>query len=329
MIKGDTQMKRKSFFSFMWIAFFLSVQISCAAADLSTSQSVRPASLNLAPAAVELDVPYVPTPMRVVRKMLNLAEVGENDIVYDLGSGDGRIVITAAKERGARGVGIDMNPERIRESKANAAEAQVGDRVTFLQQDLFQTDISEATVLTLYLLRRVNLEIRPKILYELRPGTRVVSHAFDMGEWEPDQVVRVGSNTVFYWVVPANVSGVWEWTMPSQKGSADNYSLRIDQQFQHVSGTVTVGDTERTLQDSHLEGNRLEFTVEEEVDGSSVLVQYEGRVNGDNMEGVAKRQVGQNQQEEKWKAVRDPATVVPIDQPKKMSVQKTGFGGSI
>jgi SAM-dependent methyltransferase len=329
MIKGDTQMKRKSFFSFMWIAFFLSVQISCAAADLSTSQSVRPASLNLAPAAVELDVPYVPTPMRVVRKMLNLAEVGENDIVYDLGSGDGRIVITAAKERGARGVGIDMNPERIRESKANAAEAQVGDRVTFLQQDLFQTDISEATVLTLYLLRRVNLEIRPKILYELRPGTRVVSHAFDMGEWEPDQVVRVGSNTVFYWVVPANVSGVWEWTMPTGNGTPEQYKLHLDQQFQAVSGTVTAAGAEMSLGEPHLVGDRLEFTIEENIDGSPVMVHYEGRINGDTIQGVAKREAGQQQQKQEWKAVRDPATTSPIDPPKKMSVQRRDSRGSI
>jgi SAM-dependent methyltransferase len=265
----------------------------------------------------------------VVRKMLNLAEVGENDIVYDLGSGDGRIVITAAKERGARGVGIDMNPERIRESKANAAEAQVGDRVTFLQQDLFQTDISEATVLTLYLLRRVNLEIRPKILYELRPGTRVVSHAFDMGEWEPDLVVRVGSNTVFYWVVPANVSGVWEWTMPTGNGTPEQYKLHLDQQFQAVSGTVTAAGAEMSLGEPHLVGDRLEFTIEENIDGSPVMVHYEGRINGDTIQGVAKREAGQQQQKQEWKAVRDPATTSPIDPPKKMSVQRRDSRGSI
>src|SRR5574341_434156 len=154
------------------------------------------------------EVPYVPTPDKVVEEMLRLANVGKNDVVYDLGCGDGRIVITAAQKYGARGVGIDIDPERIKESNENARKAGVTDRVKFLQQDLFTTDFREATVVTLYLLPALNLKLRPKLLSELKPGTRIVSHAFDMGDWKPEKVVNVPSDvdqerTVYFWVVPA------------------------------------------------------------------------------------------------------------------------------
>jgi ubiquinone/menaquinone biosynthesis C-methylase UbiE len=134
--------------------------------------------------------------------MLRLANVQSNDVVYDLGSGDGRIVIAAAQKVGARGIGIDINPERIREANQNAQKAGVTDRVQFRQQDLFQTDFSEATVVTLYLLPELNVKLRPKLLSELKPGTRIVSHEFDMGDWKPEQVVKVDGRTVYYWVVP-------------------------------------------------------------------------------------------------------------------------------
>ncbi len=150
------------------------------------------------------DVVYVPTPEPVVNEMLRLANVQSNDIVYDLGSGDGRIVITAAKQRGARGIGIDINPQRIREANENAQKAGVTDKVEFRQQDLFQTDFSDATVVTLYLLPELNVKLRPKLLSQLRPGTRIVSHAFDMGDWKPEKVVEVDGRTVYYWVVPEN-----------------------------------------------------------------------------------------------------------------------------
>lgn len=157
----------------------------------------------------EADVPYVPTPNEVVDRMLQLANVTGDDTLYDLGSGDGRIVITAAQRYGTRGTGIDINPELVQQSQANAQSANVADRVDFVQQDLFQTDLSNATVVTLYLLPDINLKLRPKLLRELKPGTRIVSHDFDMGEWEPEQVVQVqGPNrqhTIYYWIVPENV----------------------------------------------------------------------------------------------------------------------------
>ncbi len=148
-----------------------------------------------------LDVPYVPTPGAAVAAMLRLAGVGNRDVVYDLGSGDGRIVIAAAL-RGARGVGIDIDPARIAEGERNARAAQVADRVRFVRQDLFDADIGAATVVTLYLLPRVNQRLRPKLLAELAPGTRVVSYGFDMGDWAPERSVEVGSSTVYLWVVP-------------------------------------------------------------------------------------------------------------------------------
>jgi trans-aconitate methyltransferase len=152
------------------------------------------------------DVPYVPTHERVVDRMLQMARVGKDDVLYDLGCGDGRIVITAAKRWGTRGVGIDIDPDRIREAKENAEKAGVADRVTFIQGDLFEADIKEATVVTLYLLPDVNLRLRPKLLSELQPGTRVVSHNYDMGDWTPQQTARIslpnGDHVVYFWVVP-------------------------------------------------------------------------------------------------------------------------------
>jgi precorrin-6B methylase 2 len=148
------------------------------------------------------DVPYVPTPQTVVDKMLEIAALTKDDVVYDLGSGDGRIVITAAKKYGVRGVGVDIDPERIREANANAVLAGVADRVKFLEQDLFKTDLKEASVVTLYLLPEVNLRLRPKLWNELKPGTRVVSHAFDMGDWPPEQRVEVEGKTIYFWVIP-------------------------------------------------------------------------------------------------------------------------------
>jgi SAM-dependent methyltransferase len=154
------------------------------------------------PQPAQPEVPYVPTPIEVVDEMLQMAEVKPGDVVYDLGCGDGRIVIRAAKQYGARGVGIDIDPERIREARQAAKEAGVEDRVTFREQDLFQADLHEANVVTLYLLPSVNLKLRPKLLRDLRPGTRIVSHAFDMGDWEPERTASVDGKAVFRWTVP-------------------------------------------------------------------------------------------------------------------------------
>ncbi len=158
-----------------------------------------------------LDVPYVPTHEKVVAEMLRVANVGTSDVLYDLGSGDGRIVITAARQFGTRGTGIDIDPERVRDAQENARRAGVTDKVRFVHGDIFDARISEATVVTLYLLPEVNMRLRPKLLSELRPGTRIVSHNYDMGDWTPEKTIQVktpnGDHTVYYWVVPRRAAG--------------------------------------------------------------------------------------------------------------------------
>lgn len=151
---------------------------------------------------VNPEVPYVPTREDVMNEMFKMAGVGKNDVVYDLGCGDGRIVIAAAKQFGARGVGVDIDPQRIEESNENARKAGVTDRVSFIEGDLFEAEIGKATVVTLYLLPSVNLRLRPKLLKELKPGTRVVSHNYDMGDWKPDKQTQIGDHMVFFWVIP-------------------------------------------------------------------------------------------------------------------------------
>src|SRR4030042_419286 len=194
-----------------------------------------------------LDVPYVPSKPEVVATMLRMAQVRKDDVLYDLGCGDGRIVITAAQLYGTRGVGMDIDPERIQESQENAAKANVGHRGKFLEQDLFQADFHEATVVSLYLLTSVNLRLRPNLLAQLRPGTRVVSHNYAMDTWKPDDsaVVMVNETThnVYFWVVPANISGTWEgsWSVGGRKTA---FRLELEQHFQYPSGRIRLGDPE-------------------------------------------------------------------------------------
>ncbi|MFP4072136.1 MAG: SAM-dependent methyltransferase [Desulfovibrionales bacterium] len=253
--------------------------------------------------AVKTDVPYVPTPENVVDTMIEMADVQESDLVYDLGCGDGRIVITAARERGARGIGIDIDPQRIEESLVNAEQAGVNDRVEFAVQDLFETDFSDATVVMLYLLPAVNLELRPKLLSDLRPGSRVVSHDFDMGEWEADEHANVDwSSDVFYWVVPANVSGIWRLEDGEQE-----YELEMEQEFQKVTGALTESYRTSPLRDVVVNGDRIEFVL----DGPAGEVNYRGRVDGDRIQG----------EDREWTAVRKEGSESPIDP----SEQRTWF----
>jgi SAM-dependent methyltransferase len=167
------------------------------------------------------EVPFVPTPDPVVAKMLDIANVTKKDRVYDLGSGDGRIVIAAAK-RGATAIGIDIDPQRIKESTANAEAAGVSNRARFYNQDLFKTDLKDATVVTMYLLPSVNRRLRPKLLRELAPGTRVVSHSFDMGEWKPEQTVQVNGNTIYYWTIPKRPEALKMAAVFERENSSNN-----------------------------------------------------------------------------------------------------------
>ncbi len=181
------------------VAFVLTLALGLTVAGSSVAQQ------QLKPLDKEPEVPYVPTHETIVTEMLKVAKVGKNDVLYDLGSGDGRIPITAAKRFGTRGVGVDIDPARVIEARENARKAGVADKVKFMQQDLFETDIKEATVVTLYLLPDVNLRLRPKLLADLKPGTRVVSHNYDMGDWKPLKTITVKvpeEHTIYYWVVP-------------------------------------------------------------------------------------------------------------------------------
>ena len=173
----------------------------------STGQEQQPSGKQLR----SPDVVFVPTPYEAVDAMLKVAKAGKNDVVYDLGSGDGRIPIMAVQKYNAtRAIGIDINPERIREAEANLKAAGVGDRVRFLNEDLFEANIGDATVVTLYLLPSLNLKLIPKLLADLKPGTRIVSHAFDMGSWKPEQTLNAGGSTVYFWTIPAK--GTPEYT---------------------------------------------------------------------------------------------------------------------
>jgi SAM-dependent methyltransferase len=214
------------------------------------------------------DVVWVPTSQLLVDKMLDMAKVTSQDYVIDLGSGDGRTVITAAK-RGARALGIEYNPEMVELSRRNAVAAGVGDKATFVKADLFESDFSQATVITMFLLPQINLRLRPKIL-DLKPGTRIVSNTFTMDEWMPDQTATVGGDcsswcTALFWIVPAKVEGTWR--LPQGE-------LTLKQEFQMLSGTI--GSTK--LANGRIRGSDISFTA-----GSA---QYTGRVNGGSIQGT-------------------------------------------
>jgi SAM-dependent methyltransferase len=259
----------------------------------------------------KLDVPYEPSSEEVVKAMLEIAQVGKDDLVYDLGCGDGRIVIAAAQKTGAHGVGVDLDPERIKESLENARKANVTNRVQFFQRDLFETDISKATVVMLYLWPEVNLKLRPKLLRELKPGTRVVSHSHDMGSWKHDQTMRTpDGHRVYFWVIPANVMGIWEWTLPGEK---ERYVMRLSQQFQLVSGTLRSGPDEIPVQNLELRGDRLEFIMERFFKGQTQVLRFTGRVQRHFIEGMAEDMTAGSQGGQTWKAKRDPSTWKPLD----------------
>lgn len=222
-----------------------------------------------------LDVHYVPTPHEVVARMLEMAEVQPDDYVVDLGSGDGRIVIAAVRDRGARaGLGIDLDPQRISEARYNARREGVEDRVAFEEGDLFQKDFSDATVLTLYLLHSLNLRLKPIILERMAPGTRVVSHAFDMGDWEADRHDVVDGRNVYLWIVPARVAGQWQLQGPD--GGA--ITLALTQTFQRIDGSAAVDGATVALTDATLRGDEIRFSI-----GSD---HYVGRVEADTITGL-------------------------------------------
>jgi precorrin-6B methylase 2 len=230
------------------------------------------------------DVVWVPTSDALVAKMLDLANVTAQDFVMDLGSGDGRTVIAAAK-RGAHAMGIEYNPDMVALSQHNAEEAGVSDKVSFVKADLFETDFSKATVITMFLLPDINMKLRPKIL-GMKPGTRVVSNSFTMEDWEPDEDATVTEGCsnwchAMFWIVPAKVDGVWQFP---------NGELTIKQQFQHFTGSITMNGVAHQISDGKLRGDQITFTVEG--------VAHTGTVAGDRMAGTITGGSGQ------WTATR-------------------------
>lgn len=236
------------------------------------------------------DVIFVPTPVAVVEQMLTLAGVGSGDVVFDLGSGDGRIVIGAAR-RGAKAVGIDIDPKRIEESRANADTAKVTDRVEFRLGDLFQTDLRSANAVTLYLLPSLNVKLRPKLFEELRPGTPVVSNSFDMGDWKPDSTVQVEGRSVHLWIIPAKVDGPWKVSV-GEGQSATTSTLTLEQAYQQLTGSMATGERTSPLTDGHVRGTRVHFTVRDSTASGSVPVTFDGEVNGSTITGRVTRTGG-------------------------------------
>jgi SAM-dependent methyltransferase len=248
------------------------------------------------------DVPYVATPQVTVDEMLRLAGVGPQDFVVDLGSGDGRIVVTAAKKFGARGLGVDIDWRLVLQAEENARQAGVAERVKFLEQDLFQADLAQATVITTYLLPFYMLKLRTKLL-ELKPGTRIVSHDFDFGDWKPDRKTGIRKN-VFLWLVPARVAGRWQARLPLPPIER-LLELELTQRYQEVAAHARLNGMPSQVWEMQLAGDRLSFVVVDTTDrDDEASLYFEGRVAGDVVEGELARGVGAARSVIRWRAVR-------------------------
>ena len=233
-------------------------------------------------------VPYFPTPQPLVDRMLEMAEVKDSDFLIDLGCGDGRIPVTAAKRFGATGLGVDFDAQRIVEANENAKKAGVVDKVAFRKEDLFDTDISSSSVLTLYLSLSINIKLRPRILEAMKPGARVLSHDFNMGDWLPDKTERISGRVVYLWVVPAKVAGNWQLTYDGPHG-ARAFDLTLEQQFQQLDGEAMIDGKAALLRDALVTGDRVTFAI----DLGKRSMRFDGRVVDGHLEGDG------------WKAIRN------------------------
>jgi len=242
------------------------------------------------------DVIWVPTPDDVVERMLTMAQVTPNDFVWDLGAGDGKIAIMAARKFGARAIGIEYNSDMVKHANDNAQKAGVAGtgagKASIRHGDIFATDFSQATVVTLYLLPALNMKLRPQLL-SMRPGTRVVSHSFSMEDWEADEISTLDGRRAYFWVVPANVVGTWNLEAAGQR-----HEMALEQTFQKVSGTVAFGPIHGGLREARLRGANISFAY---VDQSGVRRDFSGRVSGTRMEGSFRDDKGA---EGKWSATK-------------------------
>ena len=238
------------------------------------------------------DVIWVPTPDDVVDRMLTMAQVTPSDFVMDLGSGDGKIAIAAARKFGARSLGIEYNPDMVKLAQDNAQMAGVAEKASFRRADIFATDFSQASVITLYLLPALNMKLRPTIL-SMRPGTRVVSHSFTMEDWEADEISTMDGRRAYFWVVPANVMGSWTLDAGGQKTE-----LALEQTFQKVNGTVALGGVHGGLRETRLRGAQIAFAY---VDDKGLRRDFTGQVSGRQMQGSFRDEKGQ---EGRWSATK-------------------------
>ena len=255
------------------------------------------------------DTPYVQTPQNVVDTMLEIAKVGPGDYVIDLGSGDGRMVITAAKKYGARGFGVDLDRKLVALANRNAAKAGVAKRAAFYQRDLHETDVSSATVMSIYLLPEVNLMIRGRLLATLRPGTRIVSHDYGMGEWAPDyqtelaapgKTVGIGERSkIYYWMVPGRAAGRWVWRL-APDGKPVEFELALQQSFQVIDGTLQAGGSRARVESARLAGESIAFAAV--VDRTRY--EFSGRITNHAIEGKARVIGGAEARELAWSATR-------------------------
>jgi SAM-dependent methyltransferase len=235
------------------------------------------------------DVIWVPTPDDLVERMLRMAQTTPNDFVIDLGSGDGRIAIAAAKKFNARSMGIEYNPEMVELSTRNASKEGVAGKAKFAKADIFESDFSQATVITMYLLPGLNIKLRPKLL-DMKPGTRIVSHQFNMDDWQPDETTNIDGRRAYFWLVPAKVQGTWRLS--------DGFDLTLEQKYQMLEGTVKLGNVNAGLRDAKLAGDRISFAF---VDQGGVRRDFTGKVNGNTMEGTVKLETGA---ESSWTATK-------------------------
>lgn len=236
-----------------------------------------------------LDVPYEPTHPKVVDAMLKLGKAGPEDIHYDLGCGDGRIVIMATKKYKVKhAYGVDINKQRLREAAERAEFMGVADKITFINDDIFKTDFSKASLITAYLLDHINLKLRPMLFAQLRPGSRVVTHEFHMHDWRPDKIGKhpyARGERISLWIIPAPIGGDWSWKTASKIGSVDS-TMKVSQVFQDIAGTVTYGTGAATaIRNPLVEGKSISFTTNAIVGGKAVSIKYQGTVNGDTITG--------------------------------------------
>ncbi len=271
-------------------------------------------------AQLEPDVPYVTTATGVVETMLEMAQVTAKDNLIDLGSGDGRIVIDAVKKRGASGTGIELSPHLVKIARDEAARQGVSARAVFKEGNLFNFDLHDASVLTMYLFPQINIRLRPRLFEQLKPGTRVVSHDFHMDAWQPDarrEVAVPGKSygpprsTIYLWVIPANAAGTWRWRLPVTN-TVMAFEAIVAQRFQKPEITVSVDGVKALASEVELRGDELRFRLSRELNGGPQTFDFSGRIDGDTIAGTAKHPAGGEPALE-WRAARSERGKIRLD----------------